>query len=44
MRGNKEAARLFFKNEPFSAGDSAAMADQYKPLMREWLKQKGVGN
>lgn len=42
IRGNKEAARLFFRHEPISAGNSAVMANHYKPLMRESLKQKGV--
>ncbi len=40
IRGNKEAARLFFGYEPISAGDSAIMANYYKPLMRGWLKRK----
>lgn len=40
IRGNKEAIRLFFLYEPISAGDSSVMANYYKPLMREWIKQR----
>lgn len=42
MHGNKEAVRLFFRHVPIGAGDSAVMAHLYKPLMREWLKQKNI--
>lgn len=42
MHGNKEAASLFFKYAPLGAIDAEVITDFYKPLMKKWLKQKGI--